>query len=172
MDQAVSLLGLPSESDFILKGPYNQDLALIRNSLGFELSRRIGHYSPRTRFIELFANFDGNAVSQSDYMGVYMLTESIKADSNRVDIERLSTQQNSQPELSGGYMFKSKDTIPGSGDFTTIQGRTWVLFEPDQSRQTTTQKNFLSHYVDQFESALFGPNFTDPQSGYPAFIDV
>ena len=41
-DQNITPLGMPSESDWILWGPYNFDLALIRNPLIYELSKRIG----------------------------------------------------------------------------------------------------------------------------------
>ena len=171
-DRAIELIGLPAESDFILKGPYEQDRTLIKNSLAHELSRQIGHYAPRTRFVELYARFSGGAsgaVSENHYHGVYALTERIKADQNRVDIERLSSKQNTEPEVTGGYMFKIDP--PGSDfPFTTSRGSEFVLFEPDPP--TSEQQSFIRNHINKLEAALYGPDFTDPEFGYQAYIDV
>src|SRR5437899_1548395 len=51
----VSLLGLPSDSDWILYGPY-PDKTFIRDVLAYELSNQIGEYASRTRFVEVFVN--------------------------------------------------------------------------------------------------------------------
>ena len=34
------------------------------------------------------------------------------------------------------------------------------------------QKQYLQEYVNAFEKVLHGEGFTDPQTGYPAYIDV
>ena len=74
-DHDVALLGLPAEEDWILQGPFS-DKSLIRNHLIYTLSRDIGRYAARTRFVEL----EGNG----DYRGVYVLMEKIKRDDVRV----------------------------------------------------------------------------------------
>ncbi len=74
-DLDVALLGLPAEEDWVLQGPFS-DKTLIRNHLIYQLSRDIGRYAARTRFIELEIN--------SDYRGVYVLMEKIKRDDVRV----------------------------------------------------------------------------------------
>ena len=74
-DLDVALLGLPAEEDWVLQGPFS-DKTLIRNHLIYQLSRDIGRYAARTRFIELEIN--------GDYRGVYVLMEKIKRDDVRV----------------------------------------------------------------------------------------
>lgn len=76
-DLDVGLLGLPAEEDWVLQGPYS-DKSLIRNHLTYQLSRDIGRYASRTRFVELEVN--------GDYRGVYVLMEKIKRDAERVDL--------------------------------------------------------------------------------------
>ena len=167
-DEALELLSMPAESDWIFKGPYTEDQTLIQNALTYDLSRKIGHYSSRTRFVELFGRFSGSgSLAERDYRGVYVLTERVKADPNRVDIERLSSQHNSEPELTGGYMLKID---PPDVDFNSSHGNSFVLVEPDPS--TLEQQNYIRNYVNQFEAALYGPNFTDPEIGYRSYIDV
>lgn len=65
----VSLLGMPEENDWILLANYN-DKTFMRNMLAFELFRKMGHYAPRTRMVEVIVN--------NIYQGVYKLNR-IKA---------------------------------------------------------------------------------------------
>ena len=65
-DRNLSLLGMPNESDWVLWGPYNFDLTLMHNPFIFELSRQIGRYAPRTRFVELYLKTGGGTLSSSD----------------------------------------------------------------------------------------------------------
>lgn len=76
-DLDVPLLGLPAEEDWVLQGPFS-DKTLIRNHLIYTLSRDIGRYAARTRFVELEVN--------NDYRGVYVLMEKIKRDDVRVPL--------------------------------------------------------------------------------------
>lgn len=91
----VSLLGMPKENDWILIPNYN-DKSFVRNLLAFELFRRMGNYAPNTRLCEVILN--------SGYRGVYVFTEKIKADKNRVDIARMTADDNLGVALTGGYI--------------------------------------------------------------------
>ena len=79
INRNIELLGMPKEHDWILNGPYI-DISHIRNKFAYDLSRRIGQYAPRSEFCELIIN--------NEYLGIYLLTETIKADKNRVNIEK------------------------------------------------------------------------------------
>lgn len=65
----VSLLGMPSENDWVLLANYN-DKTFLRNVLAFELFEKMGHYAPRTRYCEVVLN--------DEYQGIYLLGEKIK----------------------------------------------------------------------------------------------
>jgi hypothetical protein len=108
-DKDVSILGFPADSDWILQGPYS-DKSLMRNFLSYKWSNDIGRYAVRTRFIEVFLNTDGGGVSMNDYVGVYVFMEKIKRGADRVDIAALEPSDDTEPQISGGYIFK-KDNI-------------------------------------------------------------
>jgi hypothetical protein len=108
-----SVLGLPKESDWVLYAPY-PDKTLMRDVLAYELSNQIGRWAPRTRFVELFLNDAGGRISRRDYMGVYVFEEKVKRDKNRVAIANLGPDDNSEPKLTGGYIFK-KDHSENDG---------------------------------------------------------
>jgi len=67
----VSLLGMPSEHDWIFNG-LAFDPSLIRDYLAYNTARQMGDYATRTQYFELVVN--------GDYRGLYILQEKIKVD--------------------------------------------------------------------------------------------
>jgi len=92
----VSLLGMPKENDWILLANYN-DKTFCRNVVSFEIFRRMSHYSPRIKMVEVLIN--------NVYQGIYFLAEKIKQDEGRVDIANLTNTDISGDDLTGGYIF-------------------------------------------------------------------
>ncbi len=78
---------------------------MLRNTLYYDLSNQMGNYAARTRFVEVYANFNNGVLDSNDYMGVYVLMENIKRDSNRVDITELSGL-----DITGGYIIADRYT--------------------------------------------------------------
>lgn len=141
----VSLIYLPKENDWILYGPYS-DKSLMRNVLIYEISKRMGRYAPRTRFCELM--LDGN------YMGIYVLVEKIKRDKNRVDIARLTENDTTGNELSGGYIIK-KDNFEGGGWHSVINWNIYFkYYYPEEEDILEVQKNYIQGYINSFEYTL------------------
>ncbi|MHC4284926.1 MAG: CotH kinase family protein, partial [Planctomycetota bacterium] len=167
----VSILGFPAESDWILQGPYS-DKSLMRNFLSYKWSNDIGPYAVRTRFIELFLNTGGGGVSWSDYVGVYVFMERIKRNENRVDIARLDSTDNTEPDITGGYIIKKDKFDSGEPSFYTSTGQHLIYVEPKGTEITQAQADWIKGYLDEFETVLYGPSFTDPVNGYTKYIDV
>ena len=46
------------------------------------------------------------------------------------------------------------------------------MVEPEDGVITPQQKNWLRNHLNEFEAALYGPNFADPDDGYRKYIDV
>jgi len=103
--EPVSILGMPKETDWVLYAPY-PDKSLIRDVLAYELSRKLGHYAPRTQFVELFLNDSTNRMSRSNYAGIYVLEEKVKRGEHRVALAKLSTHDETPATITGGYIFK------------------------------------------------------------------
>lgn len=171
-DIDVPLLGFPSDSDWILNNPYT-DRTFMRTMLALEFSNKMGYYSPRTRFVEVFVNEDGGQVggpSSNDYMGVYVLMEKIKRGEERVNIEKLSSSDNTEPDISGGYILRhDKDRQEES--FWSWSGRFFYV-EPSDTEITTAQKNYIQGYISDFEQSLQSSEFADPVNGYAKYIDT
>ena len=164
----VSLLGMPEENDWVLYGPYS-DKSLIRNVLAYHLGNTQGRWSPRTRFCEVVIN--------NEYRGVYVLAEKIKIDKNRVNIATLKPEDISGDELTGGYIMRIDRDRPGSWN-SPFMGRTGSVdvpisyLDPAYDELTDEQRMYIRDYITDFEYALDGDNFKDPEVGYRAYIDV
>jgi hypothetical protein len=173
-DVSQSLLGLPEEEDWILFAPYN-DKSLMRDVLAYKLTRDMGHYASRFRYVEL--------VIDSDYKGVYVLLEKIKHDKNRVDIADLDPDENSGDDLTGGYILKIDKTSGGGGGAGFVSaypppmrdGGQTIFFQyeyPKGDEITSAQKGYISGYMAQFETAMHGQNWLDPVEGYRKYVDL
>jgi hypothetical protein len=166
----VSLLGMPAENDWILLANYN-DKVFMRNTLAFSLFEQMGHYAPRTRLCEVIVN--------SEYMGIFVLTEKIKHDKGRVDIAKLDRDDNGGDSLTGGYIF-AVDYYDNFNSWTSnyqAYGRQgeevrFVYKYPEPGEITLMQKDYIRWFVNSLESHLYGNSFMDPVTGYAAYLDV
>ncbi len=169
LDRKVSLLGMPKESDWVLYAPYT-DKTFMRDVLAYEMSNAIGTYAPRTRFIEVYVDQNGGKLTQAEYVGVYVLIEKIKRSDKRVDIAELLPTQTTQPEVTGGYIFKKDRLDPGDVGFSTSRAGGFAWVEPKEQQIVPSQKSYLLNYLSQFETALYAANFTNKT--YANFYDV
>ncbi len=161
----VALLGMPIENDWILYGPY-PDKTCIRNVLTFHLAREMGHYASNTRYCELVVN--------GDYRGLYVMMERIKRDLNRVNILDIHDPLFNDT-ITGGYIMKV-DKLTGEVGFSWASDYdNEVLFQfhdPEYDEIYTPQTSYMVNYVKEFEDAINGPNFADPNVGWPYYIDM
>ena len=172
-DVDVSLLGLPSHSKWVLLAPYN-DISMMRDPLAFQLWRDMGHWGPRTVMCEL--TVDG------DYRGIYILAESIKQGSERVNIDKMSTTDVKGRALTGGYLlridtFNEDDAtftskVPGIGDGIMSSEVIWSCIYPKKKNLQPQQMDYIRNYVDTVEQVIQADYFADPQKGYAKYIDV
>jgi len=169
----VSLLGMPSENDWVLYGPYS-DKTLIRNAIAYKLSRMLGHYAPRTKFCELIIN--------DNYRGLYLLIEKIKRDDNRVNISKLKDTDISGNELTGGYIFKI-DSRTGSEidgwrspyprrDGLSGEGLYYQYHYPKKSDIMPEQELYIKNYVTNFENVMNANYKYDETLGYYNYLDM
>ena len=168
----VPILNMPAENDWVLIANYN-DKVFMRNTLAFDLFTKMGHYQPHTQLCEL----DSNGV----YEGIYVLTEKIKRDKNRVDIAKLTTTDTSGDNLTGGYIIKI-DNTDGTGTDgwnSTDQALDrpggypyWIYDYPKPEDIVIQQKKYIQGFVKTVDSVLKGSKFADPVNGYRKYLDV
>lgn len=165
-----SLLSMPAEHDWCLIANYN-DKVFMRNALAYKLFNEMGHYATRTRFCEVVIN--------GSYQGIYLLTESIKRDNNRVNIAKLDATENTGINVTGGYIIKN-DYWDASNSWLLsnhpIDHPTFdvhlVYDYPKPTNITPAQKTYIQTFVNDFENALYASNYTDPVNGYRKYLSL
>ena len=162
----VSLLGMPKENDWILNS-LAFDPSLVRDYLSYNLSRQMGNYAPRTVFCEVIVN--------NEYKGLYLLQEKIKADSNRVDIVKMETNDNTLPNVTGGYITKADKNTGGDPVAWTMPSYSWspeFIHDLPKPEEVTSQQN--TYIKGQFFSLAntANANNTSYSNGFPSVIDV
>ncbi len=178
-DENVGLLGFSSESDWVLHAPHNFDRAMIRNQLAYGLSNQIGQWAPKTRAVEVYLNRRDTVVDESDYMGVYVLTEKISQGAGRLDIAAISPEDQEEPDVTGGYIWKVDRADPDAGRLSAggIEVN-WVYPKSPSSRTarddqkaTGDQQRWVTSHFRDVANALRRADIADPD-GYSKYIDV
>ena len=163
-----SVLGMPSESDWVLNAMYN-DKSLIREALTYDLNRQSSkYYTPRYRYCEVMLN--------GRYNGLYMLMEKIKRNKNRVNITSIKTTDIAGDAATGGYIFKIDK-------FTGTDARSWnspyavngktipiQIEKPKIDEVTEQQYQYAKQFITAFENTLAGAQFQDSTMGYQKYI--
>lgn len=189
LTNSTSLLGMPKGKNWVLLANY-ADKTLLRNDVVFMFGRAMGmEYTPRSQYVELKLN--------GVYQGVYQLTEHIRVDKDRVNIDEMKVTDTDAEKITGGYLMEV-DFRHGKN---YCIGNTWETFcvnnvntsrdvdycidsthgmEPAcfASPETlhdaawSAQRDYIVKYYKDFEAALFGNNSADATTGYAAYLDV
>ena len=157
----VSLLGMPKENDWILNS-LAYDQTGMRDVISYELSEKLGQYTTRRVYCEVMVN--------GDYKGLYVFMEKIKADDNRVNIDK-----------DGGYIVQTDRAENGTPAAWTMPeyGNGWwggdiaifVHHYPKYENITTAQNEYIkSVFFDLADKA--GNHNISIENGFPSIIDV
>ncbi len=135
-----SMLGMPKDKDWALIANY-ADKTLMKNYIAYRLSADLGaYYAPRCEFAEFYLN--------GEYLGVYLVTETIKIGTNRINAPKDSSyivefdekyRKNEQvlfSEIITGESFK----------------KTYRVHDPKNASEETL--SILEKYIREFETAL------------------
>ncbi len=158
-----SVFGMPRAKSWSLLANY-LDRSNVRDKVGLELGRKLDKISwtPQSRYVELFVN--------DQYRGAYLMTESVKIDKDRVDVDE-----------SQGMIMETDGTSVTSGlGFKSSKGIVFLFKDPDERKTnpdgttdqtgvTSAKLTAITNRVNAFESKLYS---SSTREQYPTFIDV
>ncbi len=167
-----SLLGLTKSKHFAILAHADDIYGYMRNFTGFNLGKRIGlPWTPWQQPVEVVIN--------GDYRGLYFLTESIRVDADRVNIQELDDNVTDPSLISGGYLveldnydeenqirMEEKGQAPGWKDVLRITFDTPEIYSDIQRQFVTEQftamndaiganSNDLWRYMDLDDAARY-----------------
>ena len=165
-----SIFGMPAENDWLLLANYN-DKSFARNALPNETFESMGNYGVRSHHVDVVLN--------GEYQGIYLFSEKIKRDSNRVDISKLDTLEILGQDVTGGYIIKvdywdNSDSWQSNFSPIGFPGLDihYVYYYPKPDVIVLEQQTYIQNFMDEFETALYAANFDDPNFGYRRYISV
>jgi hypothetical protein len=177
------LAGMPADSDWIFYAPDVYDKSSLHNPLAHELFSEMGHYTSRTRFVEVYIRRNPGtpaALTTAAYGGLYVIEEKIKIGGNRVDINKLQSSDTNAPDVTGGYLLAiDRQKTGDNGNPIPQLGAAAVAMnclEPDYytlaSPTQMVQLQYLRGYFNAFYGALYSTDWRNPAKGYARFIDL
>ena len=162
----VSLMGMPSENDWILNS-LAFDPSLIRDYISYNLSRQMGNYATRTVYCEVVIN--------GEYVGLYLLQEKLKANNERINILKIGKSDNTLPSLTGGYITKADKTTGGdlvAWTMSSYAGSTDFIHDlPKPENVTPSQNDYIFSVFNSLKETSRVNNF-NLADGVPSIIDI
>lgn len=161
LDKKQALLGLSKSKHFAILAHADDNYGYLRNFVGFELGKRIGlPWTPSQQPIEVYIN--------GDYRGLYFLTESIRIDPDRVDINELADMETDPALVSGGYLveldnydeanqirMEEKGCVGGYRDMLRVTFDTPEEYSDIQRRFVTDQFSAINDLVGDNDDRLW-----------------
>ncbi len=146
------ILSMPQDKDWVLIANYS-DKTLIKNYITNRLSEKLGMcFTPKSTFVEVFLN--------DDYLGVYLISETVKVGENRVNISQ--TQQSFLVEFDRKY--KEGEQVIFSDVITSNNiGKPYHVHFPRKASDEAL--NSLKNHLETFETNLI-------QNSSNNFIDI
>ncbi|MBR1749270.1 MAG: CotH kinase family protein [Ruminococcus sp.] len=161
LKKGADLLGMGSNKHWILLANA-KDETLLRNRIVYHIGRALGlAYTPKMLPVDVVMN--------GKYIGSYYLCEQVRVGKRRVNIDELTAEDNSEPEITGGYLFSLLEgdedeqnvfyTENGVG--FTFSNPAFYSDDPTDELGTDAQKAYITDYLQKIENAVYGKDFKD-----------
>ena len=159
--EKTKLYGIPKSKHWVLLANYNDESAM-RNKLSADLANEIGSLGMESTWVECVLN--------GSWQGLYLLSEHVRIDKNRVDIfdwedeaearGQLKTDyswvDSAVDDITGGYLFESSEEYDGLTKFTLSSGNLvlkTMLDSPEYLKTNPTMVNWCKDYLQKFCAA-------------------
>ena len=156
LDDKAEFLGMPKDKKWLFLAEY-ADKTMLRNKIAYEMGYISNlDWTPQARFAEVFIN--------GEYNGTYNITQKVEESNNRVALGDtgylLELDQLERLDFDDVY-FES-----------TATDKFIVNIKEPSLEYDSEQYSYIVNLIGDFESALFGANFTSESNGYRQYIDI
>ncbi len=151
LDTKASLLGMPEEKDWVLLANHI-DRSYLRNWAAFRFAEQTSlPWTPRSQFVDVTLN--------GVDLGNYQLSEQVEQSQQRVSLpdDGLLLEIDTRFQENGENGFFTAHQVP-------------IAYKDPDNLPAQTEADLIQAVAD-FEDALYGANFTDPDIGYRAHVE-
>lgn len=160
LNKKTALLGLKKSKHFGLLAHADDRFAWMRNTMGFLLSEQMElAWTPQQQPVEVVLN--------GDYIGLYMLTELIRVDKNRVNIVEQADLCTHPDSITGGWLVEI-DNYREDGNiefqepaFEPYHGARTAMFTPKSPEVlSNAQRTYLTTQLQGLQDAIYSNSDT------------
>jgi len=166
--KTTGVFGMPADKSWTLLASFI-DWSLVRDKVGLDLGRRMSNiaWTPDSRYVEMFVN--------DQYVGAYLMTESVKIDTDRVNVD----------PVTGMVMEVDGTSVEDSslGFLSTIGKIAFAFKDPDERKTldtggpdpegvTTEKFNAVKSRINTLESRLYSSSLRAGPDGWQKYIDL
>ncbi len=163
LDQKTPLLGMKRNKHFALLAHPDDKLGFLRNTVGFEISRRLGlAWTPAQQPVEVVLN--------GDYLGLYMLTEIIRVEPDRVNITEQANYETNRFLITGGWLVEI-DNYLEEEQIRTVEGNGNSIWSTYKSPELLSdeQRSYLTGLINTANAAIYVSDKTN--NSWEKYID-
>ncbi len=163
-DKKAAPLGMKKSKHFTLLAHADDNLGFLRNTVGFQLSRLLGlAYTPEQQPVEVILN--------GDYIGLYMMTDKIRVDNDRVNIVEQADQETDAEKITGGWLLEINNyEEDGQIRFSEGNGANlWITYHTPEVL-STEQENYITNFLKATDNAIYNTNKNS--TDWENYIDI
>jgi len=156
LDDKAEFLGMPKDKKWLFLAEF-ADKTMLRNKIAYEMGYISNlDWTPQARFAEVFIN--------GEYNGTYNITQKVEESNNRVALGDT------------GYLLELDQLKRLDFDDvffeSTATDKFIVNIKEPSLDYDSEEYSYIVNLIGDFESALFGANFTSESNGYRQYIDI
>lgn len=166
LDDKQPLMGMHSNRHWCLMAHPDDFLARLKNTMGFEMSRRIGlAYTPAQEPVEVVLN--------GQYIGLYFLTEKIRVDKHRVNIEEQMDGETDPDKITGGWLLEITNAPEDNTLYFFEQQEDIISLgvTPESPENLSwRQERYLRNFIQKANDAIYTDDKTSTE--WEQYIDI
>ena len=142
------------------------DKTLIRNAVTSALGEFTSlKFNPAYKFVDMVLN--------GSYVGTYQISDQVDVRPHRVDIAEQPYPIADTTDITGGYLLEVDGFKDGNYFTSTTYQAPVTIHYPEDEEIEWRQNNYIRNFINNiFESALSSQDFTNPETGYKAYVDT
>lgn len=148
------LLGMKKSKHWALLAAADDYLGFLKNTVGYMLSEHIGlPYTPHQVPVELVLN--------GDYKGLYFVTETVRIDNDRVNIQEQKDGETNPNLITGGWLVEI-DNYASEGNIEFNEGNgEWIMVSLQSPEDlSTVQRNYITDQLYALNDAIYNVPYT------------
>lgn len=161
-DKKQHFLGFPANAKSWTLIACAVDKTLLRNSLAFEMSRKLGfEFSPSNKIVDV--------VLDGFYYGSFMASDHLQIDTMRINVTEMKSTDIGDPEITGGYhleidAYANEEPV----NFRTNANVPITIKDPDEVTIVPMQFEYIKNHVNFAENFILN----NPEGAFQQCADI